>query len=309
MPITLILNQNNIVENSGNSSFLYNFPQGGYQFKDQFIAVQQISLYNSTFNISSANQNNSFSYIWVDGTVVNITLPDSYLGITEINAYMQSVMVDNGHYLISGTSYVYLLEIVVNPSRYADQINSYLISSTIATNNSWTLPPSATWVLPTDDICPMFVVPNTNFQQLIGYTAGNYPNSVIAGTPPAQTQTPAYTSTQSFLSSTAPQIVPQPYYLCICTLVNNRLAIPSQFKSQNFKLIKIINSLIYLSFIILFMYLLQYILHHLHSNLFPQELQSRTNSHSQSIFVNYNSQSTYATILNAPTLKFSMHLL
>lgn len=228
MPITLILNQNNIVENSGNSSFLYNFPQGGYQFKDQFIAVQQISMYNSVFNISSANNNNKFSYIWVDGTTVNITLPDSYLSVSEINAYMQSVMVDNTHFLISGTSYVYLLEIVVNPSRYADQINSYVISSTIATNNTWTLPPSATWVLPTNAICPMFVVPSTNFQQLIGYTAGNYPNSVIAGTPPAQTQTPSYTSTQSFLSSTAPQIVPQPYYLCICTLVNNRLAIPSQ---------------------------------------------------------------------------------
>lgn len=228
MPITLILNQNNIVPNSGNSSFLYNFPQGGYQFKDQFIAVQQISMYNSVFNISSANNNNKFSYIWVDGTTVNITLPDSYLSISEINAYMQSVMVDNTHFLISGTSYVYLLEIVVNPSRYADQINSYVISSTIASNNTWTLPPSATWVLPTNAICPMFVVPSTNFQQLIGYTAGNYPNSVIAGTPPAQTQTPSYTSTQSFLSSTAPQIVPQPYYLCTCTLVNNRLAIPSQ---------------------------------------------------------------------------------
>ena len=69
---------------------------------------------------------------------------------------------------------------------------------------------------------------STNFQSIIGYTAGKYPNATITGTPPAQVQTPAYTSTQSFLSSSAPQIIPQPSYLCTCSLVNNRLAIPSQ---------------------------------------------------------------------------------
>lgn len=229
MPRTLILNQSNIVAGSGNSVFLYNFPLGGIQFKDEFIAVQQVSLYNSVFNISTTNNNNSFSYIWVDGTTWTITLPDSYLSLAEINATLQAYMVSKGHYLKTSTgSYVYLLELVINPSRYADQINSYQISTAIATANSWTLPASATWVLPTNAINPILVVPSTNFQSIIGYTAGKYPNATITGTPPAQVQTPAYTSTQSFLSSSAPQIIPQPSYLCTCSLVNNRLAIPSQ---------------------------------------------------------------------------------
>lgn len=229
MPRTIIINQSNIVPNSGNSAFQYNFPLGGITFQDEFIAVQQVSLYNSVFNITTQNNNNSFSYVWVDGTVVPVVMPDSYLELSEINAFMQSVMLAKGHYLqTSAGNNVFLLQLVVNPSRYADQLNCFLIDTAIATANTWTLPPAATWVLPTSPICPIFIVPQTNFQQIIGYTAGSYPNAVITGVPPAQIQTPSYLTTQSFLSTSAPQIIPQPSYLATCSLVNNRLAIPSQ---------------------------------------------------------------------------------
>ena len=229
MPRTLILNQSNIVAGSGNSAFLYNFPLGGIQFQDEYIAVQQISLYNSVFNITTANNNNYFSYIWVDGTSWTVNLPNSNLELAEINAYLQAFMISKTHYMkTSAGASVYFLELVVNSSLYADQINSFLISATIATANSWVQPAGATWVLPTNSICPIFVVPATNFANLIGFTAGSYPNATITGTPPAQVQTPAYAATQSFTSSTAPQITPQPSYLCTCSLVNNRLAIPSQ---------------------------------------------------------------------------------
>lgn len=228
MPRTVILNQNNIVPNSGNSIFEYNFPLGGISFKNELIAVQQISLYQSVFNITQANNNNKFAYQWVDGTITQVTIPDGYYELEDIMAYFRDVMTSNTHYLIGGTTYYYLLEIVVNVSKYADQINSFQISTTIATDNTWTLPPGATWVLPTNPICPIFIVQDNNFQQIIGYNAGNYPTGVISGMPPAQIQTPQYDSTQSFLSSSAPQIIPQPSYLCLCSLVNNRLSIPSQ---------------------------------------------------------------------------------
>jgi hypothetical protein len=228
MPRTVILNQNNIVPNSGNSVFEYNFPLGGISFKNELIAVQQISLYQSVFNITQVSNNNKFSYQWVDGTITEVVIPDGYYELEDIMAYFRDVMTSNTHYLISGTSYIYLLEIVVNVSKYADQINSFQISETIATDNTWTLPDGATWVLPTNPICPIFIVQNNNFQQIIGYNAGNYPSGVISGIPPDQIQTPQYDSTQSFLSSYAPQIIPQPSYLCLCSLVNNRLSIPSQ---------------------------------------------------------------------------------
>jgi hypothetical protein len=228
MPRTVILNQNNIVENTGNSVFQYDFPLGGISFKDELIAVQQRSLYQSVFNITQSNNNNNFAYKWVDGTVIQVNIPNGYYELDDIMAFFRDTMTSNTHYLISGTNYIYLLEIVVNASKYADQINSFQISEQIATDNTWTLPDGATWELPVNPICPIFIVNNNNFAKVIGYNVGNYPSGVISGIPPNQIQTPEYDSTQSFLSSSAPQIIPQPSYLCLCSLVNNRLSIPSQ---------------------------------------------------------------------------------
>jgi hypothetical protein len=226
---TLILNSGNVVPNSNNSKYIYNFPQGGYTFNDDLIAVQEIAMYFSAFNITTAYNNNSFSYIWIDGTVNVVNIPDSFLQVVDINAYMRSVMYANKHYLNAVSGDVYLLEMVVNQARYAVQVNSFLISTAIATANTWTIPAGATWVLPTNPILPYLVVPATNnFGKLIGFSAGQYPAGAITGVPPAQVQTPAYATSQSILSTIAPQITHYSSFLVFCSLVNNRAVIPSQ---------------------------------------------------------------------------------
>lgn len=227
---TLILNSSNVVNDGTNAKFIYTFPNGGYVFKDDYIAIQELSQYFSAFNITTIYNNKTFSYIWVDGTSNTVSIPDSFMQVADINAYLQSVMVSNKHYLTNSTGdYVYLLELVVNQARYAVQINNYLISSTIATTNSWSLPAGATWVLPTNPILPYLVVPSTgNFGALIGFSAGQYPAGTISGSPPAQTQTPAFTSAQSELSDLSPQITPYSSFLVYCSLVNNRAVIPNQ---------------------------------------------------------------------------------
>ena len=225
---TLILNSSNIT-NTDNSRFTYQFPQGGYTFKDDLIAVNSISQYFSTFNITTAYNNNSFSYIWVNGTTYTVSIPNGFYSIAQINAFLQSVMYSNKHYLTTTTGgIVYFLELIINQSRYAVSLNSYLISSTIATANSWSLPAGASWVLPTNSILPYLVVPATNFGKLIGFASGQFPAGTIAGSPPAQTQTPSYASSQSVLSTIAPQITPYTSILVYCSLVNNRSTIPSQ---------------------------------------------------------------------------------
>jgi hypothetical protein len=227
---TLILNASNVAPGTFNSKFIYNFPQGGYTFKDDFIAVQELAMYFSAFNITTNYNNYRFSYIWIDGTQVNITIPDSFLQVAGLNEYMQYIMIQNKHYLIdSAGNFVYLLELVVNQARYAVQINSFLVSTAIATANSWTLPAGATWVLPTASILPYFIVPATGgFGDLIGYEPGQYPAGTITGVPPAQVQTPSYASSQSILSTKAPQITPYSSFLVYCSLVNNRAVIPNQ---------------------------------------------------------------------------------
>jgi hypothetical protein len=233
---TLILNQSNIVPNTGNSVFRYNFPQGGVYLEDETIAVQQVSLFNSVFNISSDLDNNTFSYIWVDGTINVVTMPaaGAYFSLADINAYLQSVMIANKHYLTtSGTNpqNVFFIELVVNQSRYADQLNCFPMNTTIATAAGWVVPTGTlTWAIPTGaQIVPMLVVPDTNFGDLIGFDAGKYPDTIISGTAPASVQTPVVSPTPySVLSSFAPQIQPQPSFLGLCSLVNNKLVIPNQ---------------------------------------------------------------------------------
>ena len=227
---TLVLNSENIVPNTNNSVLRYVFPQGGVYVRDEYIAVQQISLYNSVFNISLELNNNTFSYTWIDGTVNQVVMPATgiHLSLSQINSYLQSVMIANKHYYTLLGQNIYLLEIIVNQARYAYQINSFATSVAIAAANAWVIPVGAAWVNPTLSIMPMLNVPTTSFQDLIGFDAGSYPNTVIAGAPPAQTQTPVQTSPYSALSQNAPQIEPQPTYLGLCSLVNNPLVIPNE---------------------------------------------------------------------------------
>lgn len=227
---TLVLNSENIVPNTNNSVLQYRFPQGGVYLKDEYIAVQQISLYNSVFNISASLNNNQFSYTWIDGSVNQVIFPASgiHLSLSQINSYFQSVMIANNHYYTSAGQNVYLMEILVNQSSYAYQINCFATSVAIALANTWVIPVGASWVNPTASIVPMVNIPATNIQSLLGFDAGSYPNTVIAGIPPAQTQTPVVASPYSVLSQNAPQIEPQPTYLGLCSLVNNELVIPNE---------------------------------------------------------------------------------
>lgn len=139
---TLVLNSESIVPNTNNSVLRYTFPQGGIYLKDEYIAVQQISLYNSVYNISSALDNNTFSYTWIDGTVNQVVMPSAgiHLTLSQLNSYLQSVMITNNHYYTNSGQNVYLLEIIVNQSQYAYQINSFATSAAIALANAWVQP-------------------------------------------------------------------------------------------------------------------------------------------------------------------------
>jgi hypothetical protein len=229
---TLIINSSDIVAGTNNSILQYNFAGGGINLKKgQKIALASLQMYYSTFNITSSNRNNSFSYTWVDGIVYNVVVPDGFYDITALNNYLRFTMVQNTHYLTTTSgNFVYLLSLGINPSRYAVQLNCFRISNAIATANSWSLPVGATWVLPNNIIVPELTVPSTttsNFGLVIGFNAGTYPNAVIAGVPPAQTQLPAFTTDQEFLSTFTPQVTPVSSFILTCSLINNNYAVPN----------------------------------------------------------------------------------
>ena len=213
---TIILTTANIEENSNNTKLVYNFPSGGYSFKNDMIAVLSIYQYFSIFNITSSYGNNSFSYVWFDGNEYTITIPDGYYEISDLNAYFQSIMIANTHYMTnSAGQFIYFLEFLVNTSRYAVQINSYPLDTTIQSTNNYILPTGATWSVPATSTLSQFNINTTGFGEVLGYEIGSYPDTQVGS------------STISFLSSKAPQVTPYSSILVSCNLVNNRAVIPS----------------------------------------------------------------------------------
>ena len=64
---TIILNQSNIVNlNNGNNQMVFKFPNS-VRLSNNALAVSNISMFYSWYNISSSLQNNIFQYTWSDG--------------------------------------------------------------------------------------------------------------------------------------------------------------------------------------------------------------------------------------------------
>jgi len=240
---TLILNSSNIVPNTNNSVFKYNFPAGNVSFpKGSRLALASLTMYYSTFNITAQNNNNQFAYVWVDGTENQVIFPDGFYDAASINNYLHQVMLENGHYLIqnSNGNFVWFINIGINTSAYTIEALTYPMDATTYVigvgATEYTIPTGTApaWVVPTNPIMNMLLILNNAFTNVIGFTPGYYPQgpttyaqAVIAGVPPAQTQTPSYTTTQSWSSSSTPQITPLSSFILTCSLINNNYAVPN----------------------------------------------------------------------------------
>jgi hypothetical protein len=186
---TLIINSSNVVANTNNSVYKYNFPAGNVEFKKgQKLALGSIQMYYSTFNITASQGNNSFSYIWVDGREITITIPDGFYDIDSINDFLHFVMIQQGHYLINTAGeYFYFLTFVINSATYQININAYPMSLstypvanyTIGAYSTATITTSSpatpvAWSRPTAQITPMVRILANNFRNIVGFEAGYY---------------------------------------------------------------------------------------------------------------------------------------
>ena len=233
---TLILNSSNIIAGSNNSALIYRFPSGSITLhKGQKLALASLTMYYSTFNITASQNNNAFNYVWVDGSVNQVLFPDGFYDASAINNFLHFTMVQNRHFLVDALgNFVYFITITTNPSAYALEVNNFVMSAPLALASAWVLPSGATWVIPTNNIVPVLQILANAFRDIVGFSTGYYPTGSptfaianIAGVPPAQVQTPTYTTTQTFLSSTIPQITPLSSYILTCNLINNNYAVPN----------------------------------------------------------------------------------
>lgn len=224
----IVLNQNNLVNDGQNNKLVYKFPNS-VQFKGNSIAVSSVSLYYSWFNITSALGNNTFSYTWTVGsttTTYTITIPDGLYEISTLNSLLQFEMIANGHYLVNGASNVYYIEFILNPTRYAVQINTYLVPTTLPSGYTQ---PSGFAGYPTTDQNPVVSIPSL-FNVILGFSAGTTTNANVgnAYTPPTSNYISKTTGgTLSYLSTQSPNVQPNSCIYFSMSNINNPYSQPS----------------------------------------------------------------------------------
>ena len=203
--LPLILNSTNLVPSTYNNVYRYTAPVGQFTFpKGSRIGIGEIAIYYSWYNFSNAYGNNTFSIDFSGFGTLNINIGNQNLSISDLNSYVQQQMISNNLYLVNSTGqYVYYFEIVENAATYQVQVNLFPVPSVLLLPSGWTNPG-----LPLSGYCPQFVVPNTAFQQIIGFTAGTYVGATT-------------TTIQSFVSSFTPQVSPVQSLQVGCSLLRN----------------------------------------------------------------------------------------
>jgi hypothetical protein len=226
---TIILNSSNLVPNGKNNQMVFKFPNS-VQFKKSSIAFASCSMYYSWFNVSSTLSNNTFSYNWINGagvaTVYTLTIPDGLYEISALNQYLQFIFIQNGHYLVNSSGQnVYYAEFIVNPTRYAIQINTFLFPTALPVG--WTNPSAVPF--PPQSFNPIITLP-ANVNAILGYIAGFTTNQNLnnAYVPPvSQYVSKLVNGTLSYISTLSPNVQPNNSLLFSMSNIDNAYASPT----------------------------------------------------------------------------------
>lgn len=153
--------------------------------KDEWeITLDSITLPKSWFNVHEMYNNTILEYIWIDGQTYTIHFENGGYSISDINAYIQQVMLSRGQYLLYTDSnghqiYKYFISIVSNLTYYTNTLTCTPIPSTLLTG--YTNP--ADFNLPSIPTTPQLILPSNDLSNygsiadLIGFTPGTYPGT------------------------------------------------------------------------------------------------------------------------------------
>jgi len=212
MSYTLVLNSKNVINNGNNNIFQYQF-LNGFRIEDNAeICVSSVQVPYSWYNVSYFYQNTKFNLIFPSSgstNTLNVTIPDGFYTVPQLQSYIEKVCIDNNYYLINSSgNYVYYVNLSYNIRAYKVQLICSLVPITLPVG--WTNPG---WTLPTVTRCPQFQVLDNYFGKLIGFNIGTYPTTTISNFDKLSDYTP--------LGSNVNSIVMR------CNLVSNNVCYPS----------------------------------------------------------------------------------
>ena len=168
----LILTQSNKVNNS---TYTYNFPYT-VDLSNFELALANVSLYYSWFSITPQLNNNQFTFNFPNGasnTTYTVNITSGTYTVEQLNNFLEYFMFNNGLYLTNTATgeLTYYLQILENENAYKIQIISYPLPTSLPSGFT----NAGGIVFPTTSRQPQFIVPNTDFVNLIGFSAGTYP--------------------------------------------------------------------------------------------------------------------------------------
>jgi len=225
MSFALIVNSSNVANTNTNATYEYRFINGGFKVDDMECMISSAQIPYSIFNITSAYNNNKFLIGFPTGsgtntyTTFNITFPDGFYTVQDINQYIQQFCITNGLYLVDANgNNVYYINLVQNTTYYANQILLYTVPRSLPTG--YTQP--SNWIgysTFTSDRTPyvQFVLAN-QFHEYMGFNNGAYPLGVLIT---------GRTTNYSVLSPNVPIGSYVNSFIIHCSLVNNSVVSPS----------------------------------------------------------------------------------
>lgn len=222
MPISsLVLTENNLVPVGGTfnastvskpyNKLYFNLPSN---LSGKKLALQKANLYYSWANINATN--NTFQISFPSGASfvdVNVSIPigTNFSSISEMNNYLQTVMIANGFYLIDNNQdNVYYMTLIANPTSYGVSLVQSLVPTTLP--SGWSQPANfPAGGFPTTSKTMKFTTTASGFNLLIGFPASTTFNGGASG--------------QTFNSSFTPQLSPTSTVLVKCSHANNPLSL------------------------------------------------------------------------------------
>ena len=220
MPVSsLVLTENNLVPAGGTfnastvqkpySKLYFNLPSN---LSGKKIALQKANLYYSWANITANNRTFQISFPVSAGfTDVNVSIPigTNFSSISEMNNYLQTVMIANGFYLVDNNGdNVYYMSLIANPTSYGVSLVQILVPTSLP--SGWSQPANFAGY-PTTSKTMKFTTDASQFNLLIGFPASTTFNGGATG--------------QTFNSTFTPQLSPTSTVLVKCSHANNPLSL------------------------------------------------------------------------------------
>jgi len=221
---SIVFNSSHVVAGTNNTKYRFPLAQTTLLKNGTKVALQSLTVPYSFYNISSSIYSNAQFSVTFPCSVaggstktISITVPDGFYTLTQLNSYLQSIMISNGYYLVSGSNNVYFAQFIYNTSLYKIEIDLFPVPTALGTYTygttsiGWGATSGSGSGLPATSYTPQVTFPSLGgINSILGFAANT--------TLPATQQT----TTQAFTSTSTPNLTPINSLVVFCNVVNNK---------------------------------------------------------------------------------------